>query len=114
MTVEDFQKQLEALSAEYRGRLPGRLADIEALWRGLVAGSVDAGRLKELQRELHTIAGSARTFGVAGVSEAAGAAEACLEPFCVRGALPGTAARSEFQRLLESLKQAIEASGATR
>lgn len=106
MTAEAFKRQLETLSADYRRELPAQLAALDALWRGLASGVEAPERLAELQRELHTLAGTARTFGVAGVSEAARAAETLLAPYCRRGKLPAAAKRAELERLLEALTRA--------
>ena len=61
------REELEALVAEYRASLPAKLERIESL--------AAAGDLKALARELHTLAGSAGTFGLPQVSAAARAAE---------------------------------------
>lgn len=105
MSAEEFGKQIEALRAAYRSELPGKLAQLDDLWRGLTSGALQPGRIADLRRGLHSLAGSARTFGVAGVGEAAAAAESWLEPYCDRGAVPGAAEQAEFQRLLDALKQ---------
>ncbi len=105
MSAEEFSKQIEALRAEYRAGLPDKLAELDGLWRGLASGAMQPGRLADLRRGLHSLAGSARTFGVAGVGEAAAAAESWLEPYCNRGAVPGPAEQAEFRRLLDALKQ---------
>jgi len=106
MSAEAFRRQLEALSAEYRGSLPGKLIEIDSLWRDLAGGMAKPDRMDDLQRELHSIAGSARTFGIAGVSEAAAAAESFLESFSKRHKLPDTAQQARFARLLDDLKRA--------
>ena len=105
MSVEEFKSQIEALRTEYRAQLPAKRDELDRLWRGLTSGALKPDRVVELRRALHTLAGSARTFGVAGVSEAAAAAESYLEPFCSRSAIPGPAEQSEFRRLLDALKQ---------
>lgn len=106
MSIEAFKRQLEELNAEYRRALPGKLARIDALWSEMTGEPARADRLAVMQRELHSIAGSARTFGIAGVSEAAAAAESFLEPCVRRGKLPAAAGRVEFERLLDSLRKA--------
>lgn len=106
MSIEAFKRQLEELNAEYRHALPAKLARIDALWSEMAGGRAQADRLADLLRELHSIAGSARTFGIAGVSEAAAAAESFLEPCVRRGKLPAAAARAEFERLLDVLRKA--------
>ena len=105
--AEAFRRQLESLRAEYRAGLPATLATIESLWRGLEGGAADPARMRELLRALHSVAGSARTFGVAGVSEAAAAAESCLEPHSAAGSISGPAERARFARKLDALKRAV-------
>ena len=105
-----FRRQLDVLSTEYRRSLPGKFAEIDELWRKLADGATDSLSIAGLQRELHTLAGSAKTFGVAGVSEAAAAAEAFLEPYCAHGAIPRPAARDKFRVLLDALRRAGVAS----
>jgi HPt (histidine-containing phosphotransfer) domain-containing protein len=99
VSAEAFRRQIEALSTEYRVGLPDKLAEIDTLWRA------PPGREAELLRALHSMAGSARTFGVKGVSEAAAAAEIYLAPFCERGRTPNAAQRAEFERLLDALRR---------
>lgn len=100
MDADEFRRQLEALNAEYRAGLPARLAEIDVLWAK--SNTADAALL----RALHSMAGSARTFGVQGVSEAAAAAEHYLAPFCESGTEPKAEQRAEFERLLHELKRA--------
>ena len=99
MDADEFKRQLEALNVEYRNGLPAKLAEIDALW------AKSTGADTALLRALHSMAGSARTFGVKGVSEAAAAAEHYLAPFCENGTEPKAAQRAEFERLLEELKR---------
>jgi HPt (histidine-containing phosphotransfer) domain-containing protein len=84
--------EFDALLAEYRRDLPQRLARIEALLAG--------GRFAELGRDLHTLAGSAGTYGLRRVGEAAAAAEAYIE-----GDAPLDAARrAELERLVTRVR----------
>jgi HPt (histidine-containing phosphotransfer) domain-containing protein len=62
---------LEELHAEYRRELPGKLERLAALW--------SARQVTELHRALHTLAGSAGTFGLPDLSAAAREAENYLE-----------------------------------
>ena len=63
----------------------------------------------ELQRELHTLAGAAKTMGVAGISEAAAAAESFIEPYRKRNKLPAAGERHRFEKLLHALRMALPA-----
>ena len=81
------REELDALLAEYRASLPQKLALIDAL--------LAEGRMAELRRALHTLAGSAGTFGLASVGTAARAAEELLAANPLN--------RQELQRLLRVL-----------
>lgn len=105
MDADEFKRQIEAFSADYRAGLPEKLARIDVLWQALGAGASDAGACAELLRALHTIAGSAKTFGLSEVGNAARAAENFLEPFCAGGAMPRAADREAFGQLLGALRQ---------
>jgi HPt (histidine-containing phosphotransfer) domain-containing protein len=85
--------ELEALLAEYRRDLPQTLARIEAL--------VADGRRRELALALHTLAGSAGTFGLPRLGEAARAAE---EHLARCGAALDSAQRAELERLLAQVR----------
>ena len=116
MSNDAFRKVLDELSAEYRGSLPEKLAEIDTLWAALRGGAEPPARLEDLRRLLHTIAGSARTFGLAEVSANAKLAENFLDPFCGEEggpapacALPGAADGVAFDALLEALRRSATA-----
>jgi HPt (histidine-containing phosphotransfer) domain-containing protein len=105
VTAGEFRRQLDALGADYRDRLPEKVAAIRCLWRDLMNGILPPAALTDLRRELHTLAGSARTFGVARVSELAAAAEMVIEPFWEQDSLPDPAGAAELTRLLDALNR---------
>jgi len=105
MSTDAFERHLALLRAEYRRDLPDTLLGAERLWRDLAAGIARPDRLIDLQRELHSIAGSAKTFGLPQVTESARAAEAFLEPFSASRTLPGAAEQASFEQLLDALKR---------
>lgn len=95
---EAMQRMLAEMRAEYRNALPAKLLEIENLWRD-VAGSVEpAEKFHELRRLAHTLAGSAKTFGLPGVTETARALEEALAPLCQPGAAPA-AGEIDFRRI---------------
>ena len=85
---EQLDASLAALRSEYRAALPARLERIDSL--------LAAGRLEELERELHTLAGSAGTFGLPAVATAASDAQELLAE--------RPSAREELERLLGVLR----------
>ena len=90
--MNDPRAEFDALLAEYRRDLPQTLARIEALLAG--------GRFTELRRALHTLAGSAGTYGLPGVGQAAAAAEAQLEA----GSPLDAARRTDLERLVARVR----------
>jgi len=108
MSTDAFEQQLALLRAEYRRDLPAMVHEAQSLWRELASGSAPPERLPDLLRKLHSIAGSAKTFGLPEETESARAAEAFLEPFCAACAMPGVAEQSGFELLLESMKRSAQ------
>ena len=106
MSDDSVNRELEAMRAEYRESLPARLARIESLRLELAGGAAAAARIAELYREVHSIAGSGRTFGYPALTDAARAAEAFLEPYRA-GAAPGAADWARLRPLLEALERAL-------
>ncbi len=91
--MSERRAEFDALLAEYRRGLPDTLARIDAL--------LAAGRLKELRRAVHTLAGSAGTYGLPRVGQAAAAAEAYLE---ASADTLDAAGRAELERLVARVR----------
>lgn len=76
---QDIQAKLQALRTAYAAQLPERIADIEASWRALGDACATPEPLHELHRKLHSMAGSAGTFGLPALGEAARSIEQRLK-----------------------------------
>jgi chemotaxis protein histidine kinase CheA len=74
-TKARWQEVLAQLTREFDDLLPQRLARAGELLRACEAGGGDDESLVELQRILHTLAGSAATFGRPALGDAAKALE---------------------------------------
>ena len=106
MTSEDdFHAQIKVFEEEFRHSLPQKIRDIDAAWARLRNGVTREG-LYDILVRLHSLAGSGRTFGVAGLSEAAAAAEGAIEPLHRSEALPGPAELTSIEPLLEAVREA--------
>ena len=101
MSKEAMRKALEAMSAEYRAALPARLAEIEQL--GALATSETPIQLRRL---LHTIAGSAATFGLPALTQASREAEYFLDDCCQAGTPLPQESQMRLGQLLEAVQQA--------
>jgi HPt (histidine-containing phosphotransfer) domain-containing protein len=108
MTSEAFKRHFEKVSADYRRRLPQKLAELDNVWTGVMTGALPPERIIDVQHELHTLAGTAETLGVPSVTSAARAAESFLDAFLSRNETLGAAVEADFRRLLEALKQAAK------
>ncbi len=106
MSDEDLARAIAKLRADYAERLPGTVAQMESLWRGLVAAEAPAAKLAELAGMAHTIAGSGATFGLPGASNAARELELFLDRFVQSGRLPGPVEQDTVAALLAALGQA--------
>jgi HPt (histidine-containing phosphotransfer) domain-containing protein len=98
----DRRAEFDALVAEYRRDLPQTLARIESL--------LAAGRLPELRRAVHTLAGSAGTYGLPELGQAAAAAEAHLDAGLPLDAGRRAALERLVARLADEVRNAIAGS----
>ena len=96
---------LAEMKAEYSRALPEKLAQIESLWGAIVAGAWSAAGRAELVRGAHTIAGSAKTFGLPAVSEAARSLGEAVEQLDVNSAAESNDLR-RIAGLIDALRMA--------
>ena len=106
MDDDELKRTLAKLRADYADQLPVTVAQMEELWRRLIAAEIAPLRLAELARMAHSITGSGTTFGVPDASGAARDLELFLEPFAKSGRLPGPAEQLTVAALLAALRQA--------
>ena len=106
MSDDEFRQMLIAVSAEFRAELPVRIAGIDSLWGQIIHGEHSPQRMADLILAIHKIAGSAETFGLAVVGQAAAAAEARLELLRDAPLPPDVAAQGEITSLLDILRHA--------
>jgi HPt (histidine-containing phosphotransfer) domain-containing protein len=101
VSEDAFREAMRQACEEYGAQLPQRMKEVRSRWR--------SGELGELRRALHSLAGSGKTFGFAGVSEAARAGETLLDPHCEGGTTPAPAERERLEVLLDELERATQA-----
>lgn len=106
--ADDLAAELAALEAEYRHKLAARLDALQALAAQLSSERPSAPVLQDLYRALHTIAGSAKTFRLPAVSEAARAGERYLEPICAAQESLSARQQDELKALLAALRKAAD------
>ena len=107
MTGPDrFRATMVEAQNRFAAGLPERLRQIERGWVGLPDGGWEAERFRLLHRQVHNLAGSAGTFGLDAVGEAAMDIERLLTPFLEEGAAPSPDLLLELPDQLDRLGKA--------
>jgi HPt (histidine-containing phosphotransfer) domain-containing protein len=103
---DELELAIAKLRVDYADALPGTVAQMEDLWRRLVAAEIPLSKLAELARMAHSISGAGATFGLPGASRTARELELFLDRFVETGRLPGPAEQETVSALLAALRQA--------
>ena len=85
----DILIRLKALREAYAKQLPDKLTDVARQWAGMQGQPWDFERAKTLHRSMHTLAGSAPTFGFDDVGRWARHAEHLLKAWLSEQHIPG-------------------------
>jgi HPt (histidine-containing phosphotransfer) domain-containing protein len=96
---------LEEQRAEYTRSLPRRLEQVASLWQQVLNGEALPEALPALERQAHSLAGSAATFGWADVGLAAQALELAIEPHVAAGQPLAPQTQAEVARAVEELQR---------
>jgi diguanylate cyclase (GGDEF)-like protein len=103
-----FDATLRALAANYAAELPAKLAEIASMFRAACEGAANAAGLQLLHRQVHSLNGSAKTFGFPVVSDAARKFELALVPYFTSPASLDRVAAADLRVLLDALHAASE------
>ncbi|MHB8880573.1 MAG: diguanylate cyclase [Thermodesulfovibrionales bacterium] len=88
---ETVNEKLKGLRKVFEAQLPGKVLQIEKAWDDLTRDGWDPQKAEEAARLLHTLAGTAGTFGYSSVRGAARALETMLRTAVRDGAAPSAA-----------------------
>ncbi len=99
----DIQAKLQALREAYARQLPSKLQSLVQAWKMLTENNWNWDNAAELYRELHTLAGSAPTFGFAELGQQANAAEQLLKIWVTEQVAPEVEPRQQLGIMLEKL-----------
>ena len=55
MNEEELRQMLDKLRADYAEQLPGTIAEMEELWRGIAAAEIPLSQLEKLMRMAHSM-----------------------------------------------------------
>jgi HPt (histidine-containing phosphotransfer) domain-containing protein len=105
---EEFRRRLGVMHASYRAKMPGKIADIGALWRQVRKAPPGDESREALLLATHTLVGSSPTLGCEALGAAAGELETALrKAFADDGALSGDEAAA-IDALVNKLGQALD------
>ncbi len=108
---ELFQKFLAEQRSEYGRSLPGKVGQVEALWRLAAAGPPAGETLAQLERLAHTLGGTAGTLGFVAAGQAAKALELLLQQ-ALQDATEWTVLQPRIERALAALQDSLPQAGA--
>lgn len=102
--AKDMDEKLQRIFAEYAKKLPGKIAEIDHWWR-LLQDHWDSQKWRDFHRYIHTLTGTAGTYGYQQLSIAARNLTSFLSKYLEQ---PPTAKElAEINVLIEELKQII-------
>ena len=101
---QDFFARLRALNDKFEASIPGTLARMRSQRQAVEPGVADGEAVTALQETLHTIAGSAATFGFRTFGQKARALEQRLRVLRAFGEVPA----GDWERWLEALDAYID------
>lgn len=108
MANSEIVRKLQQLRSHYREHLPSRVWEIRELWETWMLGQERTGVIENLYHQLHSLAGSAETFGLPLVSAAARRCLNELRPALVHPELPlSVVARQICEDSLEDISDAL-------
>jgi len=98
-------QQLQALHDSFRAQLPERIKALDTAWRGLARDGWNREAARRLRLLLHSLTGSAGTFGFGDLSSASREAEIRLNALIEMAGAPSNAQLLQVTQLLGTLKE---------
>ncbi len=103
----EFREILEVQRAEYRKACRAKFEAVREAWVRVGTGRADAGALTELQRLVHTFAGSGPTFGFDALGAAARDLERALARLAATPATSTLVQRNQIESAIAALERAL-------
>ena len=100
---QTIEEKLKALRDAYRKNLPGKMNEGNILWTTLNSGDWDPILAKDFHRYMHTLAGSAPTFGFVEVGQNAREIEAIIKQCLTENKQPSTEEYDKVSSILAKL-----------
>ena len=101
-----IDQTVNRLALRFFHKLPARIAELGELWAVLKSAATDRQTLAELHRKVHSLTGTASTFGFAAVTDAARSLERALLHLLGTDAVPDSARLEPVEPLWAALEAA--------
>jgi diguanylate cyclase (GGDEF)-like protein len=105
MSEAEFHQKMASLKELYRGQLPGKLDELDVLWRKLRDAGGKAGEWADFVRGIHSLGGSGAVFGFTALSAFSRALELFLQPIADHPDTLTDALRYEIDDRLAELRR---------
>lgn len=105
---QDILDKLQALRQAFAAQLPAKLTDISQCWQGLHNGNWDWEQADTLHRLVHTLTGSAPTFGFVALGTQAREAEQVIKSWVNARQIPNAESQASFSAMLVRLDSTME------
>lgn len=104
MSSEQFRQRMSEFTVRYRGQMHQTIELIEAALAGIVHAPLVGDALHAIERQAHTLAGSAPTFGFRDIGMEAARLEEFVRPLRLRGTSLATEEAATLRNLVMGLK----------
>ncbi|MDP2156711.1 MAG: diguanylate cyclase [Nitrospirota bacterium] len=105
---DTVQEKLKELRKVFSAQLPEKIRQIEEALNGLNQDEWDPGKAEQAAQLLHTLAGTAGTFGFSAIRTAAKGTEALLRTSISNSGIPGGSVPAKITEQLVALKASCE------
>lgn len=100
-----LNKRLQGLRKTFAAQLPGKIRDLEDAWAGMRRDGWTAGGVETLTQQLHTLAGTAGTFGFSAIRNAARSLETELRAVLKTGSAPDQVVLDALDKLVIAISE---------
>lgn len=102
--VSKTLQQLKEMQQDYASRLPGKIIELEQIWRRIQRRGDTSKDLALFRRKVHSLSGSGATFGLKQISEYARQIELLVDMIIVEGEKTIAQRKNKINELLDNMR----------
>lgn len=100
----EMELKMEKLQQSYAEQLPDKIDNIEKLWSSILHFGYDRTRMSELRRQIHSLAGSGKTFGFEDITNSARELESLVDVILAEGNSGMESLREKINMMMDNLR----------